>query len=61
MNLSWFAACFWTVPDMWIVNVKVSNHRSCACFEQVNNATARVMTNKKVANPYTNGKCQTVS
>lgn len=25
-------------------------------FEQVNNATARVMTNKKVANPYTNGK-----
>lgn len=28
------------------------------CFggEQVNNATARVMTNKKVANPYTNGK-----
>lgn len=25
-------------------------------FSQVNNATARVMTNKKVANPYTNGK-----
>lgn len=25
---------------------------------QVNNATARVMTNKKVANPYTNGKGQ---
>lgn len=24
--------------------------------EQVNNATARVMTNKKTANPYTNGK-----
>lgn len=25
-------------------------------WPQVNNATARVMTNKKVANPYTNGK-----
>lgn len=25
-------------------------------LQQVNNATARVMTNKKVANPYTNGR-----
>lgn len=28
----------------------------CPSARQVNNATARVMTNKKVANPYTNGK-----
>lgn len=27
----------------------------CSLFTQVNNATARVMTNKKAANPYTNG------
>lgn len=31
---------------------------SCPLSLQVNNATARVMTNKKAANPYTNGKGQ---
>lgn len=30
-------------------------HFLCALCRQVNNATARVMTNKKAANPYTNG------
>lgn len=29
---------------------------SPSLFGQVNNATARVMTNKKTGNPYTNGK-----
>lgn len=53
----WFAACFWPILEMQIVNMKVCGNR-LRCFEQVNNATARVMTNKKVANPYTNGKCE---
>ncbi len=30
--------------------------RSHPALSQVNNATARVMTNKKVGNPYTNSK-----
>ena len=47
--------------DIWLIHVKVSDNGLfvCVCvlrcLKQVNNATARVMTNKKVANPYTNG------
>lgn len=36
--------------------VAPGSSRSPLPAEQVNNATARVMTNKKTANPYTNGK-----
>lgn len=32
----------------------------CVCFCQVNNATARVMTNKKAVNPYTNSKTDSI-
>lgn len=43
----------------WPVAPKEANSPLTLCIPlsgQVNNATARVMTNKKTANPYTNGK-----
>lgn len=44
--------CSWHYVAFCVQNFLNTSYRSM----QVNNATARVMTNKKVANPYTNGK-----
>lgn len=45
-----FVLFFWSACEGWVLMTE--SH----WFQQVNNATARVMTNKKVANPYTNGE-----
>lgn len=67
-----FKSWFWDWSDLWTSHVNLSDwmmfgsERLCSlCLwsdarslsdEQVNNATARVMTNKKMVSPYANGE-----